>query len=302
MKNIALIVAGGTGSRMKNNIPKQFLKLGQKTVLEYSIEAFLNHPEIDNVKIVINKDYKQEAIELTSKYNILPHSIGGATRQESVYNGLSDLKSQSPKNVLIHDAARPFVSNKIISDSIEALKTHEVSDVVLPITDTIKTRNNTPLNRDEMLLVQTPQGFDFDTICKLHEENKGEALSDDISLAHNAGLDIKKVQGEKINFKITTDDDLVMANALISKTTRVGYGYDIHEFDYSGNKTSLPICGVEIDCGFSVTAHSDGDVGLHALVDAILGAAGKGDIGILFPPSDAKWKDANSEIFINKCN
>lgn len=301
MQNIALIVAGGTGSRMNTDTPKQYLELGQKTVLEWTIDAFINHPNIDAIKVVINIDHLSEYKKISAKYDLLPHSIGGKDRQESVSNGLNDLIEFKPKNVLIHDAARPFISNNIISTIIEKLKYHEVVDVTTPVIDTTRTKDGNLVDRNSLKLAQTPQSFRFEVIRKLHNNYLGSQSTDDITLALKANLNIAEIEGEKMNFKITNNDDFAMAQALLQKKTRVGYGYDIHEFDYSGTKKSLPICGVWIDCGFGVKAHSDGDVGLHALVDAILGACGKGDIGDFFPPNDLKWKDANSQIFIKKC-
>ncbi len=291
MKNVALIVAGGKGVRVNAPRAKQYLSVNGANILRQSIEKFLNHPEIHAVKVVIAKGHEQDYQDAISGLEVLPFCYGGETRQESVYNGLNDLKSLNLKNVLIHDAARPFVSTQIISDVIKMLETHKAVDVGVEPKDTIKTAGATvaTLDRSKLYCTQTPQGFDFATIIELHNKNVGKQLTDDITLAIEAGHKIGLVQGDYANIKITTPEDLNM------HITKVGMGFDVHKFDTEakGNH-QVPICGILIPHDYKVLAHSDGDVGIHALMDALLGTAALGDIGEHFPPSDMKWKDADS--------
>ncbi len=292
MKNIALIVAGGNGTRLGNSIPKQYLKINGESILRKTIEKFLNCPSIDAVKVVIAKDHEELYQAATTGLKLLPFSIGGNTRQESVFNGLKDLSELSPSHVLIHDAARPFVTNDIIYNVINMLEIYKAVDVGIAPKDTIKLQGEdiSTLDRSKLYQTQTPQGFHYETIYALHKHNQGLNATDDITLALDAGIKVGVANGDYKNIKITTSEDLPM-----QPINKVGMGFDVHKFDTENKGDfTVPICGIHIPHTYKVLAHSDGDVGIHALMDAMLGTAALGDIGEHFPPSDMKWKDADS--------
>jgi 2-C-methyl-D-erythritol 4-phosphate cytidylyltransferase/2-C-methyl-D-erythritol 2,4-cyclodiphosphate synthase len=295
--NYALIVAAGFGLRLGSDMPKQYLTIGRRTLLEICVRKFLQHPSIDGVKVVIANEHEGLYKKAMNGLHLLPHTLGGSTRKESVKNGLEALREYSPAKVLIHDAARPLVSNQLIEDVLQALDNFEAVDVTMPIADTIKSNKDgaNALDRDTMYLTQTPQGFIFDKIFKLHRQFEDENFTDDISLAIKGGLEIGLVQGARSNFKITNKEDLEMAKKLLTKDVeiRIGQGFDVHEVK-DGNGP-IPLCGIMIPANKNVIAHSDGDVALHALMDAVLGALALGDIGDHFPPSDMKWKNADSK-------
>jgi 2-C-methyl-D-erythritol 4-phosphate cytidylyltransferase/2-C-methyl-D-erythritol 2,4-cyclodiphosphate synthase len=235
-----------------------------------------------------------------------PPASGGATRQASVHAGLEALASQSPDIVLIHDAARPFVTAALISRAIGAAEMTGAAVPAIPVTDTIKLIGETgnveaTPERARLRIAQTPQAFRFDVILEAHRRAVRDGRSDftdDAALAEWAGLTVATFEGDPANMKLTTPEDFVREEARLGAKLgdiRTGTGYDVHAF---GNGDHLMICGLRVPhhCGF--LAHSDGDVGLHALVDAILGALADGDIGSHFPPSDPQWKGAASDKFL----
>ena len=300
MKNIALIVAGGSGLRIGGSKAKQYLSINGKNILRVAIEQFLKNPAVDAVKVVIAKGHENEYAEATKGLSLLPFCYGGKTRQESVLNGLMDLKELNPKTVLIHDAARPFVTQEIIYNVVNMLEIFKAVDVGITPKDTIKQNDAeiSLLDRSKLYCTQTPQGFDFQTILSLHSKYKSEEATDDISLAIKDNIEVGIALGDYKNIKITTPEDLAMHTV-----TKVGMGYDVHKFDLENQGQHLvPICGVKIPHEYKVIAHSDGDVGLHALMDALLGTAALGDIGEHFPPPDMKWKDADSLELLRHVN
>lgn len=221
MRNVALIMAGGSGVRINNNTPKQYIELNGKPIIRISIEKFLNHPKIDAVKVVIAKGHEELYKNASEGLNLLPFVYGGNIRQNSVFNGLKSFKPDSPKNILIHDAARPFVSNETISNVIEKLSNYKAVDVASNIKDTIKYKNKDKLSlidRNNTYATQTPQGFDFKTIMALHEKYQGHEATDDIALAINNDVEIAIVQGEENNFKITTDFDLMISKFIFRES------------------------------------------------------------------------------------
>lgn len=302
---VAIIVAGGIGSRMGADIPKQFLTIGGKTSLELSVEAFLSHPEIDHVCIVIHPDWVDHLHSLFTFNDTLSYCLGGKERYDSVYNGLDQIAQHRPNLVLIHDAARSFVSHSLISDVITALQHEKAVLPVTPVIDTLKKHREgyieQTVNRDHYAGAQTPQGFHFDTIFALHKEQQSHrhSITDDVYLCEQANIPVKAITGETTNKKLTTQDDMMYANATLStpSTLRIGSGFDVHAFD-GGDKDHVILGGVKIPHHEGLKGHSDADVVLHAIVDAILSALGKGDIGTFFPPSDPQWKGADSSIFI----
>ncbi|MAZ03239.1 MAG: bifunctional 2-C-methyl-D-erythritol 4-phosphate cytidylyltransferase/2-C-methyl-D-erythritol 2,4-cyclodiphosphate synthase [Sneathiella sp.] len=303
MTTIALIVAAGKGLRSGMSFPKQYAEIAGKTILRRSIDAFLEHPSVDNVCVVISEADMALYDDATKDLDLLPAVIGGATRQESVRNGLESLTDLSPEFVLIHDAARPFVSEALISRCLEKLQIGQAVLPTLPLTDSLKTfsdgRITGSVNRDEIVAAQTPQGFAFAHILAAHRTFDGENLTDDTALAARAGIEVLMVGGEPINFKITMAEDMATAERHILKSLgdiRTGYGFDVHAFEAG---TSVWLGGIEIPHKKKLKGHSDADVALHALTDALLGAIAAGDIGVHFPPSDPKWKGAASESFLS---
>jgi 2-C-methyl-D-erythritol 4-phosphate cytidylyltransferase/2-C-methyl-D-erythritol 2,4-cyclodiphosphate synthase len=233
--------------------------------------------------------------------------MGGAERQDSVRNGLEHLAAMgAPDKVLIHDAVRPFVAADVISTVVSAIHADRGALPALPVADTLKRAHDgiveTTVDRSGLWRAQTPQGFPFAALLAAHRAAKGKVLTDDAAVAEAAGLAVALVTGSELNFKITGPDDMERAERLLNpqnhhegRATRIGTGFDVHAFE---DGDFAMICGIEIPHTHKLKGHSDADVGLHAITDALLGAAGKGDIGVYFPPSDAKWRGAPSDIFL----
>ena len=291
-KKIAiLIVAAGRGHRAATTLPKQYETLNGQMVLTQTLRRFEAYGTII-VAIHPDDEYLfNQAIEGLNG-NIIS-VIGGATRTASVKAGLKILEAENPDYVLIHDAARPFVSTDIIDGVIERLETHPAAVPVLPIVDALKTKDGDTLDRNKIVRAQTPQGFHYAKILKAYDTLDPErSFADDIEVARHAGLDIGMCAGDEANIKLTYAQDFKQKAAMITIT---GNGFDVHRI-CDGN--TLHLCGVELDAGFSLKGHSDADVGLHAITDALYGALSAGDIGDHFPPTDAKWRGVNSDIFL----
>lgn len=299
IKVIAIIVAAGRGERFGGEIPKQYSLLAGKPVLRHTVEAFLAHPGIDAVQVVIHQDHKDLYTKVTAGLKLLPPVVGGTTRQASVRAGLDALDAHAPELVLVHDAARPFASAQLIDRVLHALEHAPAVIPSIPLADTVKrVERHTVLETVERVgleSVQTPQGFHFAECLKLHRAAAGKAATDDAGLYEAAGLKVATVQGEAGNFKITLDEDIKRAEQMMQHETRTGTGFDVHPFE-AGDGVML--CGVKVKHTHKLKGHSDADAGLHALVDALLGAIGAGDIGQHFPPSDPKWKNADSGKFV----
>lgn len=305
-----LILAGGTGERAKKSNkspPKQYMEFNNISPLRYLLKNITKINEISSITVVISKENIKEYKRDTKGINNLrKYVIGGKTRRESSLKGIKNLKNEfgNKKNqkVLIHDAARPFISKKIILQSIKNLKKYSATCPYVNIEDTIKSidyknkLNN--IDRNKLISLQTPQGFGLNEIFKLHKKNKKE-LSDDFSLIINKEISFKLIKGSKENFKITTNEDLLIFNNIIlsKKKNLVGIGFDIHAFT-DGNEITLG--GLKLKSKYKLLAHSDGDVLLHSITDAILGATNKNDIGVHFPPSKSKYKNSDSVLFLNK--
>ncbi len=299
--NVALVVAAGRGHRLGAQLPKQYLPFAGRAMLRHSVAAFLSHPDIAAVATVIAPEDRDAYSRACAGLDLLPPVAGGATRQESVRNGLEALAARKPERVLIHDAARPFVDHGIISRVLEALKSAPAAITAVPVSDTLKRGTGgliaATVERRDLWRAQTPQGFDFQAILDAHRkaaELPGE-LTDDAMVAESAGLPVALVMGSEDNFKVTTADDFKRAERLIGGEIRTGLGFDAHRFAAGDH---LWLCGVRVPFEKSLAGHSDADVGLHAATDAILGAIGAGDIGVHFPPSDEKWRGAPSHEFL----
>ena len=309
--SIALIVAAGRGYRASIDLPKQYVMLGNIPMLRHVIEKFITHRRITHVIIVVHPDdiclYKNAIDGL----DILPPAFGGDERHISVRNGIEEIAALKPDNILIHDAARPFISHKLIDDLLDALDNHDGVIPALPVIDCVKRSNNdkkiiNTLTRQNLWLVQTPQAFKYQKIRKAHDilHNMGETknIADDAAVFEAANMPVKIINGDQDNFKITTKDDIIRANEKMLKNKdklikypRIGSGFDVHKFC---DGDFITLCGVKIPHNMGLAGHSDADVALHALTDAMLGVIANGDIGLHFPPSDEKWHGANSKIFI----
>lgn len=300
----AIVVAAGTGERM-GGVPKQYRMLAGKPVLARTIAALLADSRIAVVLPVIHPDHAERYAALgLADQRLLPPTTGATTRQGSVLAGLRALAAHRPSLVLIQDAARPFVDAEVIGGVLAALETSRAALPALPVTDTIKrstdgTTVSATEDRHQLYSAQTPQGFDFAAILEAHERAAidGGVFTDDAAIAEWAGIAVALTPGSASNIKLTLPDDFTRAELLLggAMETRTGSGFDVHPFT-TGNAVTL--AGVKIAHTHALLGHSDADVGLHALCDAIYGALGEGDIGTHFPPSDPQWKGAASTVFL----
>ncbi|HKF64815.1 MAG TPA: bifunctional 2-C-methyl-D-erythritol 4-phosphate cytidylyltransferase/2-C-methyl-D-erythritol 2,4-cyclodiphosphate synthase [Dongiaceae bacterium] len=301
VETAALIVAAGRGYRLGGALPKQYLPLAGRPVLRYSLETFARHPAIDAVRVVIHRDDLELYEEAARGLALLSPVEGGATRQDSVRLGLESLGEVRPARVLIHDAARPFADAGLIQRMVDALAATPGAIPALPVADTIKRGAEglivETVDRHALWRAQTPQAFRYNEILAAHRAAAGRELTDDAAVAEAAGLAVGLVQGAEENFKVTTEADLGRAERLLAPAAdiRCGNGYDVHRF---GPGSQVMLCGIAVPHDQGLEGHSDADVGLHALTDAILGAIGAGDIGQHFPPSDPRWRGADSSRFL----
>jgi 2-C-methyl-D-erythritol 4-phosphate cytidylyltransferase/2-C-methyl-D-erythritol 2,4-cyclodiphosphate synthase len=302
MSRIALlVVAAGSGTRAGRDLPKQYQKLGGIALLRRSIDAFADIPGIELIQIVVGPGHEKHFLAATRDLTLLTPVAGGDTRSHSVFHGLHALAIHRPDLVLIHDAARPLVSRVLIERVIAALENGADAAIpLMPVSDTLKSESEgywKTVPRDGLLRAQTPQGFVFSAIFAAHQQFARKDVTDDMAMAELAGLKIVSVPGEEGNLKITTQNDMAFAERLLGARAefRTGMGFDAHRF-IAGDHVWL--CGVKIAHDKRLEGHSDADAGLHALTDAILGAIGAGDIGQHFPPSDLKWRGADSVQFL----
>ncbi|EFL90134.1 bifunctional 2-C-methyl-D-erythritol 4-phosphate cytidylyltransferase/2-C-methyl-D-erythritol 2,4-cyclodiphosphate synthase [Ahrensia sp. R2A130] len=304
-KTAVIIVAAGRGERAgTDHGPKQYRSLGGRSVIDRAIAAFSAHDGIDLVQPVIHADdHELFAVAAKGGPKLLPPVNGGATRQASVLAGLDALTHYNCERVLVHDAARPFVTAGIIDRVLNGLDNSVGALPTLAVADSLqKVDNNVvgdTVSREGLHIAQTPQGFAFEPFHAAHKAaaNKGvNTFTDDSSLMRDAGHEVTSVEGDAVNTKLTTADDIARAQAAFSvPDIRVGHGYDTHQL-VDGD--SIWLCGVELPHSRKLSGHSDADVGLHALTDALLATIADGDIGSHFPPSDEKWKGAKSDQFL----
>ncbi len=299
---IALVVAGGRGARFGGAVPKQYRRLGGRPLIRHSLEAFRRHPGVLAVRAVIHPDDRLLYDEAVEGLELLDPCHGGKERQDSVRLGLESLSAIAPERVLIHDAARPFIDQATIGRVIAALDEAPAAIAAVPVSDTLKRGSDGrvlgTLERSGLWRAQTPQGFSFAAILGAHRAAAGEALTDDAAVAERAGLAVKLVPASEENFKVTTEEDFRRAERLFASVSeqRVATGFDVHRFG-PGDKVML--CGLAVPHSQGLVGHSDADVGLHALTDALLGTISAGDIGSHFPPSDPQWKGAPSVHFLS---
>jgi 2-C-methyl-D-erythritol 4-phosphate cytidylyltransferase/2-C-methyl-D-erythritol 2,4-cyclodiphosphate synthase len=309
MTNAVLILAAGSGSRVGGALAKQYQLIAGKPLLRHTLEAFCGHPAIGSVQVVISSADDARFKAVASELDVRPPVTGGATRQESGRLGLESFADAPPHNVLIHDAARPFVSPSLIEAVVAGLEHHRGAIPAMPVTETLK-RAPTGLiagtvDRDGLWAAQTPQGFRYGLIREAHSRAAAAGLAhftDDAAVAEWAGIEVAVVPGEQANVKLTTSEDLRAADQRLTRDrlqrcpdVRVGQGYDVHAFEPGDG---VVLCGISIPHHARLAGHSDADAPMHALTDALLGSIGEGDIGTHFPPSEMQWKNAASAIFL----
>jgi 2-C-methyl-D-erythritol 4-phosphate cytidylyltransferase/2-C-methyl-D-erythritol 2,4-cyclodiphosphate synthase len=298
-----LVVAAGQGSRFGGPRPKQYLPLGGATILRHAVAALSEHRRIARVLVAIRPEDRALFDSSVAGLAVMPPVAGGPTRQDSVRLGLEALAAYCPQRVLIHDGARPFPDQQLVDRVLDGLDKAVAAIPCLPLRDTIKRAEGgmicETIDRSALWRAQTPQGFHFDAILAAHRAAIGRELTDDAAVAEAAGLVPLIVDGSEDNLKVTTAEDLAAAERLLAARqgdVRVGQGFDVHPFAPGDH---LWVCGIRVAHGMSLAGHSDADVGLHALTDAVLGAIGAGDIGMHFPPSDPRWRGAASHQFLS---
>tara|TARA_Y100001934_G_C12384701_1_gene794808 strand:+ start:1635 stop:2900 length:1266 start_codon:yes stop_codon:yes gene_type:complete len=335
LKRSALLLAAGQGKRVGGDIPKQYMLLDKHAIIWHSLVSLGSCNEINEICTVIAENdidlFESAIVDIPEniKSKLLSPVLGGAERQDSVRNGLEylDQLDPPPNQVFIHDAARPFVSKEIILKLCSALDSNIGAVPAIRVSDSIKkvkiskNKNDSrvfsiiksSIDRSDLWLIQTPQAFYFDEIIKAHRTVKIKNFTDDAGIIETLGKDVIIIDGDPKNFKITNPKDLNLAKNSLSNINlknkdlempeinqaalqhRVGMGFDVHRF---GSGDGLIVCGIHIPFEKGVEAHSDGDVAIHALVDAILGALGSGDIGTHFPPGEDKWHGISSSNFL----
>ncbi|ANA14134.1 bifunctional 2-C-methyl-D-erythritol 4-phosphate cytidylyltransferase/2-C-methyl-D-erythritol 2,4-cyclodiphosphate synthase [Acetobacter oryzifermentans] len=304
MRVAAILLAAGTGSRYAattgSSIPKQYVLLAGQPVIRHAAQALL--PHVTSIQPVGDPASLNEALE---GLKILPPVAGGETRQASVRAGLEALdklpEAEKPHIVLVHDGARPYVTAQVIGNVVSALEQHPGAIPAVPVADTLKREKDGVIDgtvpRDHLYRAQTPQGFRFGLFLDLHRGAASVSATDDAKLLEDAGFSVALVAGDEDNIKLTYEGDLVRLERLIGPTLlpRVGLGYDVHAFEEG---RPLILCGITVPHTKGLAGHSDADVGIHALCDAIYGALAEGDIGRHFPPSQNEWKNADSARFL----
>jgi 2-C-methyl-D-erythritol 4-phosphate cytidylyltransferase/2-C-methyl-D-erythritol 2,4-cyclodiphosphate synthase len=299
----AIVVAAGRGNRFGGPIPKQYRSLAGQPVLRYAVEALLRGREFAGAVVAIHPDDRSLYDRAVAGLDLLPPVEGGAERQGSVLAALERLAPLEPERVLVHDGARPMLEPVVTARVLAGLDAADGAIAALPVTDSVKRASEhgeivASLDRVRLWRAQTPQGFRFVPFLAAHRLLRGASLGDDAAVAEKAGLRVQLVMGSEENLKITTEEDLLRAERLLSARctdVRTGFGFDVHRF---GPGDHVMLCGVRVPHDRSLVGHSDADVGLHALTDALLGTIGAGDIGQHFAPTDPRWRGADSAQFL----
>jgi 2-C-methyl-D-erythritol 4-phosphate cytidylyltransferase/2-C-methyl-D-erythritol 2,4-cyclodiphosphate synthase len=301
----ALLVAAGRGIRAGRSVPKQYAALGGQPVLRYSVQALLSHRSIDILQVVIGENDQPLYEEAVRGFDrVLAPTVGGATRQQSVRNGLEALAPLAPKRVLVHDGARPFPSRHLVSRLLDACDETHGAVPALAVSETLKKVSNglvdATIPREGLAAAQTPQAFPFASLLAAHRAAAvagRDDLTDDAAVVWLAGMPVRIVPGERSNIKLTDPEDFADAERWLAANTETvtAQGFDVHAF---GPGDRVRLCGVEISHDRGLVGHSDADVGLHALTDALLGTIGSADIGSHFPPADPQWRGAASDRFL----
>jgi 2-C-methyl-D-erythritol 4-phosphate cytidylyltransferase/2-C-methyl-D-erythritol 2,4-cyclodiphosphate synthase len=298
MTTTALIVAAGKGERAGGDVPKQFRLLGGKPILRWAVEALIRHPAVQAVRVVIAAGQRESAQAALKGLNVGELIDGGPERADSVRAGLAAIDGDA---VLVHDAARPFCPSAVIDRLLASLEFHEGAAPVLPVGDTLARAANIveePIDRSGIVRVQTPQAFRLESLKSAYERWAGSSPTDETTVLRAAGMRVAVVEGDPALEKLTLPADFERAEQwLVGRLSpRTGMGFDVHAFEGEG---PIMLGGIEVPHSRGLKGHSDADVVLHAITDALLGAAGLGDIGEHFPPSDAQWKDAPSSLFLS---
>jgi 2-C-methyl-D-erythritol 4-phosphate cytidylyltransferase / 2-C-methyl-D-erythritol 2,4-cyclodiphosphate synthase len=293
----ALIVAAGKGERVGGGVPKQYRRLGGKPVLRWAAEALIHHPAISATRVVIGEGQDDCAAETLKGLDVGPFINGGAKRADSVRAGLAAIEGDA---VLVHDAARPFCPPAVVDRLLAQLEFFEGAAPVIAVSDTlarVSDRLEELVDRSGMVRVQTPQAFKLDALRQAYAGWSGTAPTDETTVLRAAGMRVAAVEGDPALEKLTTPADFQRAEQWLAGrlVTRTGLGFDVHTFSGEG---PIMLGGVAVGHSRGLAGHSDADVVLHAITDALLGAAGLGDIGEHFPPSDPQWKGASSDLFL----
>ncbi len=297
MTTTALIVAAGSGSRLGGGIPKQFRSLGGKPVLHWAVGSLIHHPAVQRVRVVVGQGQRERASEALGNLDVGELIEGGAERADSVRAGLSAIDGDA---VLVHDAARPFCPSAVVDRLLASLEFFDGAAPVLPVGDTLAQIGDTlgdPVNRAGLARVQTPQAFRVRALKSAYDLWKGPSPTDETTVVRAAGMKVAAVEGDPALEKLTLPADFERAEQWLAGrlSPRSGMGFDVHAFSGEG---PVMLGGIEIPHGRGLAGHSDADVVLHAITDALLGAASLGDIGDHFPPSDQRWKGAASSLFL----
>ena len=297
MSVTALIVAAGSGQRLGGGLPKQYRKIGGKPVVRWAVERLSAHPAIASVRVVIGKGQETLAAEALDGIVATDFISGGAERADSVRAGLEQIEGEA---VLVHDAARPFCPPAVIDRLLAALEFFDGAVPVLPVRDTLAragTEVEDAVDRTGLVRVQTPQAFRLESLRSAYSVWSGPPPTDETSVVRAAGMRVAAVKGDSMLEKLTAADDWQRAEATLASTLvpRTGFGFDVHAFEGNG---PLVMGGIEIPSPRGLAGHSDADVVLHSITDALLGAGALGDIGQHFPPTDPQWKDASSALFL----
>ncbi|MBP7722112.1 MAG: bifunctional 2-C-methyl-D-erythritol 4-phosphate cytidylyltransferase/2-C-methyl-D-erythritol 2,4-cyclodiphosphate synthase [Alphaproteobacteria bacterium] len=296
-----LIAAAGSGERFGGNRPKQYALLNGKPLLRHTLDIFLNNANLASIRVIINPAHEALYQEAVKGLSLAAPIYGSNERKSSVYNALKEINNLKNEDIiLVHDAVRPLVSGSDIQKLVERTAETGASSLATPVTDTLRKSSGEAVSRDGLWALQTPQAFRFGILKQAHEAANDLKATDDTSLVAALGHEIALVEGSRSNIKITHPEDMEIAARLLRKNydVRTGFGYDVHAFDMQDKTRPLMLCGVKIEHPYGLAGHSDADVALHALTDAILGSIGEADIGHHFPPSDEKWKNVASDLFL----
>ncbi|HYC94465.1 MAG TPA: bifunctional 2-C-methyl-D-erythritol 4-phosphate cytidylyltransferase/2-C-methyl-D-erythritol 2,4-cyclodiphosphate synthase [Sphingomicrobium sp.] len=297
LRKVALIVAAGSGSRMGGEIPKQYRPIAGRAVLAHAVDALASHPAIDGVRLVIGAGQESQARQALADRDVGELIIGGAERADSVRAGLAAIEADV---ILVHDAARPFCPPAVIDRLLQALDDAEGAVPALPVADTLARADGLlgeTVDRSGLVRIQTPQAFRFRSLVDTYAQWNGPSPTDESTVLRAAGRKVAVVEGDVMLEKLTTSADWQRAEAWLGSrlVPRTGLGFDVHAFAGEG---PIMMGGIAVPHDRGLAGHSDADVVLHAITDALLGAAGLGDIGEHFPPSDAKWRGADSSMFL----
>ena len=307
---VLILLSAGSGSRFSKTNTKQYININGKSIFEESLLSILSNDSIDYVLPVISQNHQEihnNIIKNISNTKLLPFVLGGIERCHSVMNALLYLEELNPQKVLIHDCARVYTPSSIVSGVADAIESNVGVIPALPIVDTLKFVSKdlieSEVDRTNLFAVQTPQGFIYTEILESYKKFINHILTDDSSYYIKNGFNVKIIEGSPLSKKITYKKDLEILQKMTNNVEiRVGLGQDIHQFTTEDEKKDLYLCGVKVPHNKGLKAHSDGDVVLHSLVDAILGALALGDIGDYFPPSDNQWKNKSSSVFLEFAN